>query len=89
MALDKKMFAIVARATNSLYFYVTADTLAAVKGGTYFNDAQVVGAIKAGDIILVNSTAGTGGGFGILRIKAVDVPGVKVTTEAVTLGASG
>lgn len=86
MALDIKVFAPVARATNAIYMYVTEDTWATVKATGYFSDGQLVGSVKAGDIILVNSTATSGGGFGILLVTAVNVAAKTITTAVATLG---
>lgn len=86
MALDIKVFAPVARATNAIYMYVTEDTWATVKAAGYFNHGQLVGSVKAGDIILVNSTATSGGGFGILLVTAVNVAAKTITTAVATLG---
>lgn len=87
MALDIKLFAPVARATNAIYMYVTEDALTAVTGtATYFNNAQLTGSVKAGDIVFVNSTASAGGGLAILRITAVD-PVAKTITFAVAFPA--
>lgn len=49
MALDIKQFAVVARATNALYYYVTDDATVA---GDYFNSKDLSGNVKPGDIIL-------------------------------------
>lgn len=86
MALDIKLFAPVARATNAIYFYVTGDTWATVKAAGYFSNGQLVGSVKAGDIVIVNSTAASGGGLGILRVTAVDVAAKTITTAVGTLG---
>ena len=98
MALDIKLFAPVARATNAIYMYVpdaagtkldgkatasAGDTWATVKGAAYFNNAQLVGSVKAGDIVLVNAQ----GTFGVLLVKAVDVKAKTITTAVATLGA--
>lgn len=88
MALDIKVFAPVARATNAIYMYVTEDTWATVRAAGYFNHGQLVGSVKAGDIILVNSTAAAGGGFGILLVTAVNVATKTITTAVATLGAA-
>ena len=90
MALDIKLFAPVARATNAIYMYVVdandekspakADTWANIKAADYFNHAQLV---KVGDIVLVNA----GGTFGTLLITAVDVKAKTITTKVATLGA--
>lgn len=56
MALDIKLFAPVARATNAIYMYVKPDeTLAAIKGEGYFNSKDLSGSVKVGDMILVNA----------------------------------
>lgn len=86
MALDIKVFAPVARATNAIYMYVTEDTWATVRATGYFDHGQLVGSVKAGDIILVNSTATSGGGFGILLVTAVNVAAKTITTAVATLG---
>lgn len=93
MALDIKLFAPVARATNAIYMYVVdandekspakADTWATIKGADYFNHAQLVGSVKKGDIVLVNA-ANT---FGVLLISAVDVKAKTITTTVAALGA--
>lgn len=93
MSLDIKLFAPVARATNAIYMYVIdatdekspakADTWATIKGAGYFNDAQLVGSVKVGDIVLVNA----GGTFGVLLITAVDIKAKTITTAVATLGA--
>lgn len=92
MTLDIKLFAPVARATNAIYMYVidTNDTKspakndkwAQVKAAGYFNNANIVGSVKAGDIVLVND----GTTFGILKITAVDTAAKTVTTAVATLG---
>lgn len=79
MALDIKLFAPVARATNAIYFYVTKDAYATVKTAGYFNSKQLSGSVKVGDIIIVNSIAASGGGFGILNVTAVDVAAGTIT----------
>jgi hypothetical protein len=98
MALDIKLFAPVARATNAIYMYVpdaagttqdgaatasAGDTWATVKAAKYFDNAQLVGSVKAGDIVLVNAQ----GTFGILLVTAVDVKAKTITTKVATLGA--
>lgn len=92
MAFDKKLFACVARATNSIYFYVSADTLEAIETANYFTGAtgntNITGQLKVGDIIFVNSTAATGGGFGILRVTVVTQSTGLITVAAVTLGST-
>ena len=65
--------------------YVTEDTWATVKAAGYFNNAQLVGSVKAGDIVFVNSTAASGGGFGVILVKAVDVAAKTITTAVATV----
>lgn len=90
MAFDKKLFACVARATNSVFFYVSEDTLATIKADNYFTgkagNTNITGQIKVGDIILVNSTDGSGGGFGILRVTKIEQATGKMTVAEATLG---
>ena len=80
MALDIKLFAPVARATNAIYMYVVTDTISAITTAGYFNSKQLSGSVKVGDIILVNSLASSGGGFAILTVSAVNV-----ATGAITI----
>lgn len=92
MALDIKLFAPVARATNAIYMYVpdasgagttsAGDTWSTVKGATYFNNAQLVGSVKKGDMILVNAQ----GTFGILLVSGVNVAAKTISTSVATLG---
>lgn len=90
MAFDKKLFACVARATNSIYFYVSGDTWATIKAANYFTGAtgntNVTGQLKVGDIIIVNSTAASGGGIGILTVTAVTQSTGLITTAVGALG---
>lgn len=58
MALDIKQFAVVARATNALYYYVTDDTKATVVAADYFKSKDLSGNVKPGDIILAVCAAG-------------------------------
>lgn len=82
--VDIKLFAPVARATNAIYMYVTEeDAWATVKGTGYFNDGQLVGSVKKGDIVLVNAK----GTFGVLLVTAVDVKAKTITTSVATMGA--
>lgn len=56
MAVDIKLFAPVARATNAIYMYVTeADTLTQVTTAKYFDSKDLSGSVKKGDIIFVNA----------------------------------
>lgn len=90
MAFDKKLFACVARATNSIYFYASEDTWNTIKASNYFTGAtgntNVTGQLKVGDLILVNSTANSGGGFGILRVTAVTQSTGLITVAVATMG---
>lgn len=86
MALDIKLFAPVARATNAIYLYVIGDAWNTVKGAGYFDSKQLSGSVKVGDIILVNSTAESGGGFGVLRVTAVNTTSGAITTAVATMG---
>ena len=90
MAFDKKLFACVARATNSVFFYVSGDTWSTIKAANYFTgsagNTNITGQIKVGDIILVNSTAASGGGFGILRVTAIEQAAGTMTVAVATLG---
>lgn len=56
MALDIKLFAPVARATNAIYFYVTTDAIATVVAANYFNSKDLSGSVKVGDVIIVNAS---------------------------------
>ena len=86
MAFDKKLFACVARATNSIFFYVSGDTWATIKASNYFTGKNIAGQVKAGDIIIVNSTAASGGGIGIINITAVNTTTGILTTAVGALG---
>lgn len=90
MALDIKLFAPVARATNAIYMYVVhsdmedspakSDTLTTIKAADYFSNAELVGSVKKGDIIFVNAQ----GSFATLLVSAVDVKAKTITVTAVT-----
>lgn len=86
MAFDIKLFACVARATNAIYLYVSGDAWATIKAADYFTGKKITGQLKVGDLILVNSTAASGGGFGVIRITAVDNVAGTVTTAVATMG---
>lgn len=78
MALDIKLFAPVARATNAIYMYVKQDeTLAAIETSGYFNSKDLSGSVKVGDIVLVNASDK----FAILKVTAV-VPAAGTITVA-------
>lgn len=56
MAVDTKLFASVARATNAIYMYVKLDeTLATITGANYFDNKDLSGSVKVGDVIIVNA----------------------------------
>lgn len=56
MAVDIKLFAPVARATNAIYMYVKLDeTLAAITAANYFDSKDLSGSVKKGDVIIVNA----------------------------------
>lgn len=56
MAVDIKLFAPVARATNAIYMYVKLDeTLATITAEHYFDSKDLSGSVKKGDIIFVNA----------------------------------
>lgn len=57
MAVDIKLFAPVARATNAIYMYVKLDeTLAQITADNYFDSKDLSGSVKKGDIIFVNAS---------------------------------
>lgn len=86
MALDIKQFAVVARATNAMYYYVTDDAKTAVTGANYFKSKDLSGNVKPGDIIFVlykaekavdssvktKTKLGTSAGVAILYVKEVN-----------------
>lgn len=56
MAVDIKLFAPVARATNAIYMYVKLDeNLATITAANYFDSKDLSGSVKKGDIIIVNA----------------------------------
>lgn len=68
MAVDIKLFAPVARATNAIYMYVKLDeTLTAITAANYFNSKDLSGSVKRGDIILCNAQDG----FAVLLVTEV------------------
>lgn len=78
MALDIKLFAPVARATNAIYMYVKLDeTLATITAGNYFNSKDLSGSVKVGDIVIVNAQDKVA----ILKVTAV-VPNAGTITVA-------
>lgn len=69
MAVDIKLFASVARATNSVYMYVKLDeTLATITAANYFDSKDLSGSVKKGDVIIVNAQDKVA----ILKVTAVD-----------------
>lgn len=77
MALDIKLFAPVARATNAIYLYVQPDeTLAAITAANYFNSKDLSGSVKVGDVIIVNAKD---------KVALLKVTAVKPTEGTVTL----
>lgn len=78
MALDIKLFAPVARATNAIYLYVKQDeNLAAITAADYFNSKDLSGSVKKGDVIIVNAQDK----LAILKVTAV-VPNTGAITVA-------
>jgi hypothetical protein len=68
MAVDIKLFAPVARATNAIYMYVTADdTFAQVTAAKYFDSKDLSGSVRKGDVIIVNAKDKAG----MLKVTAV------------------
>lgn len=81
MALDIKLFAPVARATNAIYLYVKLDeTLATITASNYFNSKDLSGSVKKGDVILVNAQDKVA----VLKVTAV-VPAEGTITVASAL----
>ena len=64
---------------NQLYAYVTADDLATATGAGYWD--ALWQQLKTNDVILVVSTAATGGGAGLYRV-VVDAAAKTVTLSA-------
>lgn len=81
MALDIKLFAPVARATNAIYMYVKQDeTLATIEADNYFDSKDLSGSVKVGDIVLVNASDK----FAVLKVtEVVPTAGTITVTEAV------
>lgn len=84
MAVDIKLFAPVARATNAIYLYVQPDeNLAVITAANYFNSKDLSGSVKKGDVVIVNAKDKAA----ILKVTAVDpnagtVTAVKALAEA-------
>lgn len=54
--VDVKLFAPVARATNAIYMYTKLDeTIDTIKGANYFDNKDLSGSVKKGDVIIVNA----------------------------------
>lgn len=84
MALDIKLFAPVARATNAIYMYVKQDeTLSAIETSGYFNSKDLSGSVKVGDIVLVNASDK----FAVLKVTTV-VPAAGTITVAEAIAES-
>ena len=78
MAVDIKLFAPVARATNAIYMYVKLDeTLSEITALDYFKSKDLSGSVKKGDIILVNASDK----FAVLKVTNV-VPAEGTITVA-------
>lgn len=57
MAVDIKLFAPVARATNAIYMYVKLDeALATITAANYFDSKDLSGSVKKGDVVIVNAS---------------------------------
>lgn len=79
MGVDVKLFAPVARATNAIYMYVKLDeTLATIEGANYFDNKDLAGSVKVGDIVMVNAEDG----FAILTVKTVVPAEGTITVES-------
>ena len=77
MALDIKLFAPVARATNAIYLYVKPDeNLAVITAANYFNSKDLSGSVKVGDVIIVNAED---------KVALLKVTAVKPTEGTVTV----
>ncbi len=69
MAVDIKLFAPVARATNAIYLYVKPDeNLAVITAANYFDSKDLSGSVKKGDVIIVNAKDKAA----VLKVTAVD-----------------
>ena len=81
MALDIKLFAPVARATNAIYMYVKQDeTLATIEADNYFDSKDLSGSVKVGDIVLVNASDK----FAVLKVtEVVPTEGTITVAEAI------
>lgn len=69
MAVDIKLFAPVARATNAIYLYVKPDeNLSVITAANYFDTKDLSGSVKKGDVIIVNAKDKAA----VLKVTAVD-----------------
>lgn len=82
MAVDIKLFAPVARATNAVYIYVKLDeTISDITAAGYFNDKDLSGSVKVGDLIFVNAQDKVA----ILKVTAVEpTEGTITVTQAIS-----
>ena len=81
MAVDIKLFAPVARATNAIYLYVQPDeNLSAITAAKYFDSKDLSGSVKKGDVVIVNAKDKAA----ILKVTAVD-PNAGTVTVAKAL----
>lgn len=86
MAVDIKLFAPVARATNAIYMYVKLDeTLTTITTAKYFDSKDLSGSVKKGDIILVNAQDKAA----ILKVTAVDPTEGTITVATVVSESAG
>ena len=68
MAVDIKLFAPVARATNAIYMYVKLDeALATITAANYFDSKDLSGSVKKGDVVIVNASDK----LAVLKVTAV------------------
>lgn len=69
MAVDIKLFAPVARATNAIYLYVQPDeNLSVITAANYFDSKDLSGSVKKGDVVIVNAKDKAA----LLKVTAVD-----------------
>lgn len=82
MAVDIKLFAPVARATNAVYIYVKLDeTISDITAAGYFNNKDLSGSVKVGDLIFVNAQDKVA----ILKVTAVEpTEGTITVTQAIS-----
>lgn len=76
MTVDINLFASVARASNAIYLYTKLDDdLQTITAPGYFNSKDLSGAVKVGDIILVNARDK----FAVLKVIEVKVLSGEIT----------